>query len=107
MFCIIILTGVNKTTSYDELKEIGDSVVENVQTGQLARQLNTEIVSLDITDPIPEPVDPTGGVRATNETCKFLIMPSPYRSFSKAQCLISASFGRCLGCTLSQPKERF
>lgn len=66
----IFPTGVNKTTSFDELKEIGDSLVEKVQTGELAQQAQVEVVSLQVSDPIPAPVDPTGGVRATNETGK-------------------------------------
>lgn len=63
-------TGVNRTTSIEELKQVGDNLVEKVQTGELAQQAQLEVVSLSLSDPIPEPVDPTGGVRATNETGK-------------------------------------
>ena len=30
--------------------------------------LDVEVVSMALTEPEPEPVDPTGGIRATNET---------------------------------------
>ena len=65
-------TGANSTTSIEELNQVGDSLVEKVQTGELAQQAQLEVVSLSVTDPIPEPVDPTGGVRATNETGKYV-----------------------------------
>ena len=45
-----------------------------VQTGEFSQQANLDVVSLSISDPIPEPVDPTGGVRATNETGKNVIL---------------------------------
>jgi len=61
---------VNNTLSFEELKEVGDKLVEKVQTGELAQEAQVEVVSLSVSDPIPEPVDPTGGVRATNETGK-------------------------------------
>lgn len=64
----LLTTGVNETTSVDELKEIGDTLVEKVQTGAVAQKAEVEIVSLQVSDPIPAPVDPTGGIRATNET---------------------------------------
>ena len=67
---IIFITGVNNTLSFEELKEVGDKLVEKVQTGELAQEAQVEVVSLSVSDPIPEPVDPTGGVRATNETGK-------------------------------------
>ena len=69
LYCLLN-AGVNSTTSVEELKEIGDNLVEKVQTGELSQQADLEVISLSMSDPIPEPVDPTGGVRATNETGK-------------------------------------
>ncbi len=39
-----------------------------MQGGDLSESLNVEVVGMEVTDPEPPPVDPTGGVRATNET---------------------------------------
>lgn len=52
------------------MKKVNDDLVEIVQTGELSQKADLDVVSLSISDPIPEPVDPTGGVRATNETGK-------------------------------------
>ena len=65
---LLLAAGVNETTSFDELNQIADTIVEKVQTGEVAQTAEVEIVSLQMSDPIPPPVDPTGGVRATNET---------------------------------------
>lgn len=67
---LFLIAGVNETTSLDELNQIADTIVEKVQTGEVAQTAEVEIVSLQMSDPIPPPVDPTGGVRATNETGK-------------------------------------
>lgn len=67
---LLSTAGVNETTSFDELSEIADTFVEKVQTGAVAQTAGIEILSLQMSDPIPPPVDPTGGVRATNETGK-------------------------------------
>lgn len=48
--------------------------MEKVQTGELSQKADLDVVSLSISDPISEPVDPTGGVRATNETGKNVIL---------------------------------
>lgn len=74
--------GTNSTSSVEELKQVGDSLVEKVQTGELSQQAQLEVVSLSITDPLPEPVDPTGGVRATNETGKYLFHIQEVVNFS-------------------------
>jgi len=68
MHHLILTAGVNDTTSFNQLDEITDTLVEIIQTGEAAQTAGVEIVSLEISDPIPPPVDPTGGVRATNET---------------------------------------
>ena len=67
---LLLTAGVNETTSFDELSEIADTFVDKVQTGAVAQTAGVEILSLQMSDPIPPPVDPTGGVRATNETGK-------------------------------------
>ena len=67
---LLLTAGVNDTTSFDRLNEIAYAFVQMVQTGEAARTAGVEIVSLEMSDPIPPPVDPTGGVRATNETGK-------------------------------------
>ena len=65
---LLLTAGVNETTSFDELTQIADTFVEKVQTGAVAQTVGVEVVSLQMSDPVPPPVDPTGGVRATNET---------------------------------------
>ena len=67
---LLLTAGVNDTTSFDELNVIADIFVEKVQTGEVAQTAGVEILSLQMSDPIPPPVDLTGGVRATNETGK-------------------------------------
>ena len=67
---LLFIAGVNESTPIDKLFEIVDAFVEEVQTGAVAQSAGVEIVSLQVSDPIPPPVDPTGGVRATNETGK-------------------------------------
>lgn len=69
-FIVCLNTGVNISSSIEDLKQISDNVVDVVQRGALAQQANVTVVSLSISDPIPPPVDLTGGVRATNETGK-------------------------------------
>jgi len=68
MHHLLLTAGVNDTTSFNQLNEITETLVEIIQTGEAAQTAGVEIVSLEISDPIPPPVDPTGGVRATNET---------------------------------------
>ena len=69
--CYLLLTaGVKKATPIDELYEISDVFVEKVQTGAVAQSVGIQITSLQVSDPILPPVDPTGGVRASNETGK-------------------------------------
>lgn len=72
--CVCSYPGVNSTISVEELKEVSGTLVEILQTGEFSQQANLDVVSLSISDPIPEPVDPTGGVRATNETGKNVFL---------------------------------
>lgn len=39
-----------------------------MQTGSLAQSLNISVQAFALAEPVPDPVDPTGGVRANNET---------------------------------------
>ena len=60
----------NATTvlTFEMLEEVATTVVEVIQTGELAEDLNTTVVSATIMEPEPPQEDPTGGVRATNTT---------------------------------------
>ena len=60
----------SNTTSFAELQQLAVQVVEVTQTGQLAEAMSLEIQTVNLVEPVPPPVDPTGGVRATNETSK-------------------------------------
>ena len=62
-------TNATDTLTFNRLTEVTEMVAAAVQTGELLKGSNgTSIVSAAIEDPIPPPVDPTGGVRATNQT---------------------------------------
>lgn len=65
------MVGRANSTSFDELKSVASALVDQVQTGVLAQSLNISVQTLAVADPVPEPVDPTGGVRATNETGEY------------------------------------
>ncbi|XP_048575327.1 fibrocystin-L-like isoform X2 [Nematostella vectensis] len=54
------------TTSFEELKALTDKTVEAVQSGALAEKTGLVVTGVDVKEPVPPPVDPTGGVRATN-----------------------------------------
>ena len=80
---LLLTAGVNETTSFDELTQIADTFVEKVQTGAVAQTVGVEVVSLQMSDPVPPPVDPTGGVRATNETGTFFFSSRSENSILK------------------------
>ncbi|XP_070541075.1 fibrocystin-L-like [Ptychodera flava] len=61
-------TGLNQSLSFSQLEEVASFLVDQGQTGGLDDDLGLTILSMSVTDPIDTPVDPTGGVRATNET---------------------------------------
>ena len=65
--------GSGNVSSFEELKQTTSNVVDVVQSGALAEKIGP-VLSLDVSDPIPPPVDPTGGVRATNETGDFMYL---------------------------------
>ena len=46
--------------------------MNQVQTGGIEESLNFSVQSFAMSEPVPEPVDPTSGVRATNETGLFI-----------------------------------
>ncbi len=54
--------------NFEALVSIQSTIANEMQQGNLGDALDVQITSLAMTDPEAEPVDPTGGVRATNET---------------------------------------
>ena len=63
--------GQNTTDlSFEDLEKLSDRVVEVTQTGEINQALNStgNITSASIEEPVPPPVDETGGVRATPNT---------------------------------------
>ena len=60
------------TTSFEDLSKTYAAVVTSFQTGALTQllsdNLNLTVEEFAAAEPEPEPVDPTGGVRASNET---------------------------------------
>ncbi|XP_041477742.1 fibrocystin-L-like isoform X1 [Lytechinus variegatus] len=58
----------NGTDAVDELNGIQTTLANEQQQGNLGDSLNITIESMEMTDPVAPPVDPTGGIRATNET---------------------------------------
>ncbi|KAJ8026005.1 Fibrocystin-L [Holothuria leucospilota] len=54
--------------SFDNLLEIQSTIADEMQTGGLEEAIGVQVTYLAMTDPVDTPVDPTGGVRATNET---------------------------------------
>ena len=50
------------------MDRITSAATQIMQTGALASAANIEITSLSVTAPEPIRQDPTGGVRATNQT---------------------------------------
>ncbi|XP_077992871.1 fibrocystin-L-like [Glandiceps talaboti] len=61
-------TGLNSSLSFSQLQDISSYLVSQGQTGGLNDGLGLNIVSLSVTEAVDTPTDPTGGVRATNET---------------------------------------
>jgi hypothetical protein len=61
-------SGGNSSVMYSELVNITTRVAEVIQTGELSEGIGLMVVNADVTEPLPPVVDPTGGVRATNET---------------------------------------
>ncbi|XP_072177767.1 fibrocystin-L-like [Diadema setosum] len=61
-------TASNTTGATDSLVSLQETLVDKFQEGDLGSDLNISISTLAMVDPVAEPVDPTGGVRATNET---------------------------------------
>ncbi|XP_071793632.1 fibrocystin-L-like isoform X1 [Asterias amurensis] len=71
--------------NFDQLVEIQSMLVDDLQSGSLGDSLNITITSMAMTDPVAEPVDPTGGVRATNETGGTSDVPNGTKTFSEVQ----------------------
>lgn len=53
---------------FEALTNIQASLANEMQSGSLGESLDITITSMEMTEPVEEPVDPTGGVRATNAT---------------------------------------
>ena len=53
---------------YDDLLRVTSHLADAMQSGSLSEYFGVAITSMAMTEPAPKPVDPTGGVRATNET---------------------------------------
>ena len=49
---------------------VTSQLVKGSQTGELASELELKVETVDIEEPEPVPVDPSGGTRATNDTGK-------------------------------------
>jgi hypothetical protein len=81
---MLFVPGVSNTTSFEELENLASDLVNQVQTGGLEESLNISIRSFAMSEPVPDPVDPTGGVRATNETGKIWL---EYLRYSEDWCM--------------------
>lgn len=57
--------------SFETLEKLSSDVIEASQTGALAEKLNLDLAVLEVEEPEPEPVDPLGGKKATNESGKW------------------------------------
>ena len=64
-------------TSFEDLSKTYAAVVTSFQTGALTQLLsdnmNLTVEEFAAAEPVPEPIDPTGGVRASNETGKGVV----------------------------------
>ena len=63
-----VFLGVQNTTSFQQLEQLASELVDQVQTGGLSESLNVVVEDFAMAEPVAEPVDSTGGVRATNES---------------------------------------
>ena len=61
-------TNSSSSLSFEQLEQISETLVNVIQTGQLASDLNATVVNVEVMEPEPSPMDPTDGVRATPET---------------------------------------
>ena len=76
---IVILFFID-SMSFKDLQAVSSHLVDSSQTGELSAQLNLQLDVIQVEEPEPVPVDPTGGVRATNNTGKLIIGLEEYRS---------------------------
>lgn len=53
------------------MEDLTTKVVQSTQTGSLSSATGIDLDVVTVTEPTPPPVDPTGGVRASNETGKL------------------------------------
>ncbi|XP_071792804.1 fibrocystin-L-like isoform X2 [Asterias amurensis] len=71
--------------NFDQLVEVQSLLVDDLQSGSLGGLLNITLTSMSMTDPVAEPVDPTGGVHATNETGGSSDVPNGTKTVSEIQ----------------------
>ena len=67
-FLLAQTPGTVAELSFDDLGEVGSKLADSLQSGNIEEAIKVEVVSMEVKDPQPPPVDPTGGVRATEET---------------------------------------
>ena len=60
--------------SYQDMRQLANTASYITQTGVLQNATNLTISSLSVTPPEPIRADPMGGVRASNETGKCIII---------------------------------
>ena len=65
---VFIGSGSGGSLDFEALTNIQASLANEMQSGSLGESLDISITSMEMTEPVAEPVDPTGGVRATNTT---------------------------------------
>ena len=78
-------------TSFEDLSKTYAAVVTSFQTGALTQLLsdnmNLTVEEFAAAEPVPEPIDPTGGVRASNETGKGVVSRGVF--FSRSCCFVT------------------
>ena len=53
---------------FEKLEEVTSQLADAMQSGELSAYFGVTLTGLAMTEPVPRPEDPTGGVQATNET---------------------------------------
>ncbi|XP_037084609.1 uncharacterized protein LOC119105245, partial [Pollicipes pollicipes] len=76
----------NSTATLEDLERVQARVVDSFQTGQVDAALGVQVQTIAMIDPVPVATDPTGGVRATNETGDVDLSGVPgAKTFSETQ----------------------
>ncbi|XP_022097673.1 fibrocystin-L-like isoform X1 [Acanthaster planci] len=69
--------------NFDDLVEVQSILADTMQSGDLGDALNITVTSMLMSDPVAVVVDPTGGVRATNETGGSSDVPSGTKTYDE------------------------